>query len=366
MLDDDSVNGGASDIDGVPAENDPAVGGHTSLLHHIVIAKMAYIAFYFFKRDRDMTSEHIKKAMDALDNFEQRLPVHLNPNNPVEDTYQYATPYLRGIGWQRFAFSVGPNFIRLYVARTAFGRLVSGDKSELVRYVWNKGIEAARNVIQRVADPSIPLLFLKFWCVLVLDLSLMITMAVVAKSMLRPITGSVISAGTYLVLNLICFGAQGLEDVGTRSDLVQQSIDYLHRIESFSDQARKSAQILAYLLQVSRRHPSATPISNLSDLMAHLRDARQFIYNQYEQQDREFDAAAASVGCGFETTFGGTDLGEASSQVLNQFWPADGGFSGGYEMPYSEYDMGEMAGMLDVDGIIDGMTVGDPNATHLS
>lgn len=167
MLDDDSANGGASDIDAVLTDNEPDVAGHTSLLHHIVIAKMAYIAFYFFKTDRDMTIEHIKKAMDALDNFEQRLPAHLIPNHTVKDTYQYATAYLRGIGWQRFAFSVGPNFIRLYVARTAFGRLVSGDKSELVRYVWKKGIDAATNVIQRVADPDIPLLFRKFWCVVV-------------------------------------------------------------------------------------------------------------------------------------------------------------------------------------------------------
>lgn len=192
----------------------------------------------------------------------------------------------------------------------------------------------------------------------------MIATTVGANSKLRPITGSVISAGTYLVLNLICFGTQGLEDVQINNDLVQQSINYLHRVEGFSDQARKSAQILAYLLQVSRRHPSETPISKLSDLMDHLRNARQFIYNQYEEQNRQSDAAASSLERDFGTTIGGTDLGEAS-QVLNQFWPADGGFSGGYELPYSEYGMDGMADLLNVDGGFGVMNVIDSDAHHL-
>lgn len=193
----------------------------------------------------------------------------------------------------------------------------------------------------------------------------MIATAVVANSKFRPITGSVISSGTYLVLNLICFGAQGLEDVQIKDDLVQQSINYLHRVEGFSDQARKSAHILAYLLQVSRRHPSETPISKLSDLMDHLRNARQFIYNQYEEQNRQSDAAASILERDFETTIGGTDLGEASSQVLNQFWPADGGFSGGYEIPYSEYGIDAMADFLNVDGGFDVTNVIDTAASHL-
>lgn len=193
----------------------------------------------------------------------------------------------------------------------------------------------------------------------------MIATTVGANSKLRPITGSVTSAGTYLVLNLICFGTQGLKDVQINDDLVQQSINYLHRVEGFSDQARKSAQILGYLLQVSRRHPSETPISKLSDLMDHLRNARQFIYNQYEEQNRQSDAAASSLERGFETMIGGTDLGEASSQVLNQFWPGDGGFSEGYEIPYSEYGMDGMADLLNVDGGFGVMNVTEPAASHL-
>lgn len=153
-----------SDIDGSLPSNASESSSHTSLLHHIVIAKMAYITFSFFKMDREMTVDHVLKAMDALDDFEQSLPLPFRINgNLVADNYEYTTTHLRTIGWQRFALSIGPEYMRLYVARIAFGRRVSGDKSELVTHLWKRGTDAATKAIQRVADRTIPLMFLKFW-----------------------------------------------------------------------------------------------------------------------------------------------------------------------------------------------------------
>ncbi|ETS85183.1 hypothetical protein PFICI_03208 [Pestalotiopsis fici W106-1] len=295
---------------------------------------MAYITFYFFKMDRDMTIEHVQKAMDALDNFQQQLPVlYSSGGDLAADDYQYATTHLRTIGWQRFAYSIGPEFMRLYVARIALGRLVGGDKSELVTRLWRRGTDAATRVIRRVADDKIPLLFLKFW----------------------PMTGSVISAGIYVVLNLLCFGTGSFDVVAAQHELVQQSINHLRRVENISCQARKGAHVLDYLLHVSMRHPSTTDITSLSDLIKHLQNARRPIHDSYEEHNRRNEGQAQISETSFESMLADPDIGEASSQVLNQFWPVGGGFTDSYAMPYSEYGVSGMDGLLQSHASLDEM-----------
>ncbi|KAF3020234.1 hypothetical protein E8E14_011994 [Neopestalotiopsis sp. 37M] len=304
---------------------------------------MAYITFSFFKMDREMTIDHVLKAMNALDDFEQSLPLPFRINgNLVADNYEYTTTHLRTIGWQRFALSIGPEYMRLYVARIAFGRRVSGDKSELVTHLWKRGTDAATKAIQGVADRTIPLMFLKFW----------------------PITASVISAGIYIVLNILCFDAGSFDDVSVQHELVQQSINYLRRVEHISYQARKGANILTYLLHVSMRHPSTTPIACLADLIRHLQNARRSIQDSCIDHDREVHSEVQIPVTGFESMLAEPDLGEAS-QVLNQFWPVDGGFATSYPIPYNEFSVGSMDELLQSHGALNDMSLQASEGTDL-
>lgn len=167
-----------------------------------------------------------------------------------------------------------------------------------------------------------------------------------------------------MVLNILCFDAGSFDDVSVQHELVQQSINYLRRVEHISYQARKGANILTYLLHVSMRHPSTTPISSLADLIRHLQNARRSIQASCNDQDREVHSEVQIPVTGFESMLAEPDLGEAS-QVLNQFWPVDGGFSTSYPIPYNEFSVGSMDELLQSHGALNDMSLQASEGTDL-
>lgn len=152
------------DVDGNLPPSDPDLTSWSPLMHHIMTTKLAHLSFHFFKMRKDVSIQHITKAMDVFDDFHSQLPEYFKTQHPgIRELYQYKNSHERRIGWQGFCISIGIDYIRLYAARAAIRYITEGNTTEAVRDLHQRGTIAATNVIQRVADPNVPCIFRKLW-----------------------------------------------------------------------------------------------------------------------------------------------------------------------------------------------------------